>query len=149
LTISTDIYTLTENFFVIHGMKTVESAQQIAQVLRDFKDYKITQKSIVISSENYKVVQAKKNLDEYTAVNWLEKPIVVKPKAAIVPTAPDPDAVQQKIKKIEKPKPTTNDVMDNGAKLKSRQEQKAKDSKIEMESEDDLPSRTPPSLPKK
>lgn len=149
LTISTDIYTLTENFFVIHGMKTVESAQQIAQVLRDFKDYKIAQKSIVISSENYKVLQAKKNLDEYMAVNWLEKPIVVKPKAAIVTTAPDPDAVPQKIKRIEKPKPTNNDVMDNGGKGKTRQPQKEMDAKTEMESDDALPSRMPPSLPKK
>ena len=147
LFVSTDIYTLTENFLVIHGMKTLESAQQIAQVLRDFKDYKIVQKSIVISSENYKVVQAKKNIDEYTAVNWLEKPIVVKAKQALVPT--EPADIPQKNKKIEKPKPTTNEAINNGVKSGAKQNSRSVDSKTEMESEDALPSRTPPSMPKK
>ena len=147
LTISTDIYTLTENFFVIHGMKTVESAQQIAQVLRDFKDYKITQKSIVISSENYKVVQAKKNLDEYTAVNWLEKPIVVKAKPVIATTVLD--AIPQKTKRIEKPKPTTNETIDKGGKIGIKQDQRGMEPQNEMGTEDAMPSKTPPSMPKK
>ena len=77
LTVSSDIYTLESNFFVIHGIKSVESATGIAHVLKEYKDYKIADLAIIISSENYKVVQVKKNIDEYTSGDWLKKPIVL------------------------------------------------------------------------
>ena len=48
----------------------------IAQVLKEFKEYKIAQPSTIISSENYKVVQIKKNFDEYAAGDWLNKEII-------------------------------------------------------------------------
>jgi tetratricopeptide (TPR) repeat protein len=76
LNVSTDIYTIDKNFIVIHGIKAVENAKGIAQVLKEFKDYKIEEPAIVISSENYKVVQVKKNVDEYVSGGWLTKPIV-------------------------------------------------------------------------
>lgn len=76
LTISTDIYTIDKNFIVIHGIKSLDNAKGIAQVLKEFKEYKIAEPAIVISSENYKVVQVKKNIDEYTAGDWLNKDII-------------------------------------------------------------------------
>jgi hypothetical protein len=77
LTVSSDIYTLESNFFVIHGIKSVESATGIAHVLKEYKDYKIAEPAIIISSENYKVVQVKKNIDEYISGDWINKPIVL------------------------------------------------------------------------
>jgi hypothetical protein len=76
LTVSTDLYTIDKNFLVIHGIKTAESAKGIEQVLKEYKEYKISEPGIVISSENYKVVQVKKNIDDYVAGDWLNKPIV-------------------------------------------------------------------------
>jgi tetratricopeptide (TPR) repeat protein len=65
LIISNDIYTMEKNLILIHGIRNEESAKGIAQVLKDYKDYKIAEPSIVISNENYKIVQIYKNLDEY------------------------------------------------------------------------------------
>jgi len=62
---SIDAYTMTESFLVIHGPKSEESARNIAAILKDYKDYKIADPSIIISNENYKVVQIKKNLADY------------------------------------------------------------------------------------
>ncbi|WP_298397620.1 gliding motility protein [Flavobacterium sp.] len=76
LTISIDIYTIDKNFIAIHGIKSLDNAKGIAQVLKEFKEYKITEPAIVISSENYKVVQIKKNIEEYSAGDWLNKEIV-------------------------------------------------------------------------
>lgn len=65
LTTSVDLYTMDKNFFVMHGLKDEEYAKGVVSILKEFKDYKITEQAIVISSENYKVVQMKKNLEEY------------------------------------------------------------------------------------
>lgn len=65
LTTSYDIYTMDKNFVVIHGMKTEEFAKGIASILKEFKEYKIQDQAIIISNENYKIVQMKKNLEEY------------------------------------------------------------------------------------
>jgi len=62
---SIDAYTMTESFLVIHGPKSEEGARNIVAILKDYKDYKIADPSIVISNENYKVVQIKKNLADY------------------------------------------------------------------------------------
>ncbi len=85
LTVSTDIYTLESNFLVIHGIKSAESASGIAHVLKEYKDYKITDPAIVISSENYKVVQVKKNSNDYIAGDWLNKPIVPIQRNIVIP----------------------------------------------------------------
>ena len=73
-----DIYTETENFISIHGIKTEAYAKNVAAILRDDKKYKVTEKAIVISSKNYTVVQIKKNLAEYLAPQ----------KTVVVPTQP-------------------------------------------------------------
>ncbi|WP_199732243.1 type IX secretion system periplasmic lipoprotein PorW/SprE [Flavobacterium macacae] len=65
LTVSFDAYTMTDSFVVIHGMISEDRAKDIATILKDYKDYKIADNAIVISNENYKVVQVKKNLPDY------------------------------------------------------------------------------------
>jgi len=67
LTYSFDIYTDKENFIAIQGLKSEVYAKNVATILKDDKKYKITEPAIVISNENYKVVQIKKNLAEYLA----------------------------------------------------------------------------------
>lgn len=67
LTLSFDAYTMTENFVVIHNIGSEDKAKDIATILRDYKDYKIDDSSILISNENYKVVQIRKNLADYLA----------------------------------------------------------------------------------
>ena len=67
LTTSFDKYNKTESFFVIHGIKSEAYARDLAGVFRDDKKYKITHPAIIISSDNYKIVQMKKNLQTYLA----------------------------------------------------------------------------------
>jgi tetratricopeptide (TPR) repeat protein len=75
---SMDIYSMTESFVVIHGFKTEEKANNVATILRDYKDYNIADIAVVISNENYKIVQIKKNLADY----------LVTPKTAPLPEQP-------------------------------------------------------------
>ncbi|MEI7509656.1 MAG: hypothetical protein WCJ62_09360, partial [Flavobacterium sp.] len=114
LFVTTDIYTLDKNFIVIHGIKTVENAKGIAQVLKEFKDYKIAEPAIVISSENYKVVQVKKNIDDYVSGGWLTKPIVPIQRTIVVPE----DEEEKKAKQEDQPKaneaPANNAANENG-----------------------------------
>lgn len=65
LTTSVDVYNMTDNFIVIHGIISEAYAKGITSVLKEYKDYKIAQTPIVISNYNYKVVQIRKNLEEY------------------------------------------------------------------------------------
>ena len=67
LTTSLDKYNKTESFVVIHGLKSEAYAKDIAGVFRDDKKYKIADPSIIISTDNYKIVQIKKNLEVYLA----------------------------------------------------------------------------------
>ncbi|MDX6180998.1 gliding motility protein [Flavobacterium sp. Fl-77] len=67
LTTSYDKYNKTESFVVIHGIKSEAYANDVAGVLRDEKAYKISHPFIIISDENYKIVQIKKNLAVYLA----------------------------------------------------------------------------------
>ncbi|WP_449404206.1 type IX secretion system periplasmic lipoprotein PorW/SprE [Flavobacterium weaverense] len=62
---SYDIYTNKENFITIHGIKSKIYADDITLVLKDNSKYKVTDPAIVISGENYKVIQIKKNLETY------------------------------------------------------------------------------------
>jgi len=81
LTSSVDIYTLEQNFLVIHGIRNEEAAVDIVSILKEFKDYKVTEPTIIISNENYKVVQIKKSLKEYLNPNYipLEKKVFAQP----------------------------------------------------------------------
>ena len=65
---SNDIYDENTNFIVIHGISTKDIAQSTIGLLREYKDYKITDQAFVISSDNYKVVQIKKNWKEYLSL---------------------------------------------------------------------------------
>ena len=64
---SFDKYNKTESFFAIHGIKSEAYARDVARVLKDDEKYKISHPFIIISSDNYKVVQMKKNLQTYLA----------------------------------------------------------------------------------
>jgi len=50
---------------VIHGLKSEAYAQDVAGVFRDDQKYKIANPYVIISVDNYKVVQIKKNLEAY------------------------------------------------------------------------------------
>ncbi|CAC9973584.1 type IX secretion system periplasmic lipoprotein PorW/SprE [Flavobacterium panici] len=67
LTTSFDKYNRTQSFVSIHGLKSEAYARDVAGVLREDDKYKIAYPSIIISADNYKVVQIKKNLDAYLA----------------------------------------------------------------------------------
>ena len=91
---SIDIYTMDKNFIVIHGMKTEDHAKGIASILKEFKDYKIKETPYIISNDNYKIVQIKKNFDEWLPIG--NGPIVLAPKAPVAtpqkqPTPQRPD----------------------------------------------------------
>jgi tetratricopeptide (TPR) repeat protein len=67
LSYSYDIYTDKENFITIHGMQSEEYANDVALLLKENKNFKIVEPAIVVSKENYKIIQIKKNLDTYLA----------------------------------------------------------------------------------
>lgn len=58
-------YKENEKFLIIQGAKSEEYAKNISTLLKDNKEYKIEVPAIVLSTENYKVVQIKKNLEDY------------------------------------------------------------------------------------
>ena len=68
LSYSYDIYTDNSSFITIHGIKSKAYADDIALVLKDNAKFKIANPAIVIAAENYKVIQIKKNLDSYLAL---------------------------------------------------------------------------------
>jgi tetratricopeptide (TPR) repeat protein len=73
LYVTVDIYKMSENFIVIHGLRDEENARGVASILKEYKDYKVTAPAIVISSEDYKVVQIKKNLEDYLNPDYVPK----------------------------------------------------------------------------
>ena len=84
---SVDVYTMTENFIVIHGIGSEQRAKDILSILRDYKDYKITEEANIISNENYSIVQIKKNLAEYL-VTPVSEPLPEVPLPMPVPVTP-------------------------------------------------------------
>jgi tetratricopeptide (TPR) repeat protein len=75
LSLSNDIYTMTENFVVIHGITSKDLADGIASILKEFKEYKVPNTPIIISTENYTVVQIKKNLSDYLEGKIEDNPV--------------------------------------------------------------------------
>jgi tetratricopeptide (TPR) repeat protein len=65
---SYDVYTNKENFLVIHNIKSEAYANDIINYMKANKQYTIHQPDIIISSDNYKVIQIKKNLESYLAI---------------------------------------------------------------------------------
>jgi tetratricopeptide (TPR) repeat protein len=65
LNYSLDGYSDTENFIVIYGINSEAYARNISSILRENKDFKIAIPAVILTNENYKVIQIKKNLDIY------------------------------------------------------------------------------------
>lgn len=57
---SVDIYNLDTQMVILHQIKSETLAKELVSLLKDAKEYQVAEKGVVISSENYKVVQAKK-----------------------------------------------------------------------------------------
>ena len=99
LTYTFDIYTEKENFITVQGIKSEAYSRNVASILKEDKKFKITEPAIVISSDNYKVVQIKKNLAEYLSP----------PKTDVVPAQPSvPNPVV--------PQPAVDNVKTQGQK---------------------------------
>jgi hypothetical protein len=62
---SIDFYDQDTGFVVVHGLSSKELAQSTISFLSDYKDYKIEDEAYIISSDNYTVVQIKKNWNNY------------------------------------------------------------------------------------
>jgi tetratricopeptide (TPR) repeat protein len=62
---SCDAYTEKESFISIQGIRSESYAQFILLLFSDNKKFKTNQTGVVISNENYKIVQIKKNFEEY------------------------------------------------------------------------------------
>ena len=58
-------YDTASGFVIIQGITSQEYANSVAAVLRENPTYKIQTLPIIISNENYKIVQIKKNLNVY------------------------------------------------------------------------------------
>jgi tetratricopeptide (TPR) repeat protein len=65
LKISTDIYNSTQTFLVVHGFPQKEHTLGYVELLNINKEYKVDNENFVILSDNYKIVQIHKNLDDY------------------------------------------------------------------------------------
>jgi hypothetical protein len=66
-----DSYTEKESFISVHGIHSESYAKYVATLLDENLKYKISQPGIVISNENYKIVQIKKNLEAYLSLKKL------------------------------------------------------------------------------
>jgi tetratricopeptide (TPR) repeat protein len=81
---SFDVYTEKENFLTISGIKSEVFAKNSADIIKTDQKYKVAERAVVISNNNYEVIQIKKNLDEYLA-----PPKVVPVPPVVVPQTPD------------------------------------------------------------
>ncbi len=63
--ISQDIYTASSLFVVVHGFPSKDFALGFAELIKNNKDYRVTDENFVVLSNNYKTIQIHKNLDAY------------------------------------------------------------------------------------
>jgi hypothetical protein len=68
LSYSYDFYNEKESFITIHGLNSAVFANNIVAKIQLDKSAESKQTSIVVSNQNYKVIQIKKNLDAYLAL---------------------------------------------------------------------------------
>jgi hypothetical protein len=122
---SLDIYTMDKNFIVIHGLKNEDHAKGIVSILKEFKEYKIQEPGYVISNENYKVVQIKKNFDEFLKVG--NGPIV----ATNAPTIPD-DPTEKISPEEQQLKDMQQRAAENRRMAREKQKQSADDPETKM-----------------
>jgi tetratricopeptide (TPR) repeat protein len=66
-----NLYTEKESFIIIHGIHSESYAKFIATLFEENLKYKVNEPGIVISNENYKIVQIKKNLEAYLSLKKL------------------------------------------------------------------------------
>ncbi len=107
LTVSNDQFTMTDNFVVVHNLKDEEYAKGIASILKEFKEYKVKDQAYIIGNDNYKILQIRKDFDEY--LNADKNPTKLTP-LNLAPEDVQPDRRQQEIedrkaldaKKLEK-----------------------------------------------
>ncbi len=128
LTYTFDIYTEKENFITIQGIKSEAYAKNVASILKDDKKFKIIDPAIVISSDNYGVVQIKKNLDEYLSP---KKPVET-PSQQLAPKAVVPQPATDRIA-------VPNDINSNDETLPPSKASKVRppDGALEIEGSDD------------
>ncbi|MEK6152808.1 hypothetical protein WIW50_06090 [Flavobacteriaceae bacterium 3-367] len=72
--VSKDIYSLEDQFVVVHGFKSKDFALGYVELLKINKDYKVDNENFVILSSNYKIIQVHKNLEEYKKELLTPKP---------------------------------------------------------------------------
>jgi hypothetical protein len=72
--VSKDIYNLEDQFVVVHGFKSKDFALGYAELLKNNKDYRVADENFVILSDNYKVIQVHKNLQDYKSTLLTPKP---------------------------------------------------------------------------
>ena len=65
LNLAFNSYNTNEGFVIIQGISTQEYANSVANILKENLSYKIATPAIIISNENYKIIQIKKNLSSY------------------------------------------------------------------------------------
>jgi tetratricopeptide (TPR) repeat protein len=65
--VSNDIYNVEKNMIVLHGIINKATAESVYNYLKEHKNYKIKDTPFIISNEDYKVLQVKKNVEEYLA----------------------------------------------------------------------------------
>ncbi|WP_026836894.1 tetratricopeptide repeat protein [Gillisia sp. JM1] len=65
LSVSQDVYNYKLKFVVVHGLDAYSNAEGFAELLNINKKYKVEITPVIVSSENYRVIQLKKNLDTY------------------------------------------------------------------------------------
>lgn len=72
--VSKDIYTLEDQFVVVHGFKSKDRALGYSELIEINKDYRIKNPRFVILSSNYKIIQVHKNLADYKNTVLTPKP---------------------------------------------------------------------------
>ncbi|RVT79987.1 tetratricopeptide repeat protein [Flavobacterium sufflavum] len=65
LNLAFNSYVDNEGFVILQGIASEEYAASVANVLKEDPNYKIAVPAVIISNENYKIVQIKKNLKSY------------------------------------------------------------------------------------
>lgn len=72
--VSKDIYNLEDQFVVVHGFKSKDFALGYAELLKNNRDYRVADENFVVLSENYKIIQVHKNIEEYRNTLLTPKP---------------------------------------------------------------------------
>ena len=72
--VSIDVYDPDTIFVVIHGIENTERAEGLAEMFQINKKYTVNREPVIISSENYRIVQLHKNIEAYKGLLNNPKP---------------------------------------------------------------------------